>query len=461
MAKTLFGFTKPVYTKDNTVVTIKRLADNYVKTNTDESGVVSDPNVYQEAINLLLPYSDDLTVANKVADLKNSIEKLNSRVEKAEKDLTLFQSEYERGKIDTVQENYSDPMNLFESLALYYGGSLDIYDEKIIGGSLEELPAGVDIPQSVLNFRGELDRKSRELVNLSNSYFFEDPEAELSGPAEPDAYGVFIQTNPQTGAIVGIDVDVVDSIVGVPKGFKKTDSRYGRLPIYLNTFSSGKDQRGRIGDADYEWDDEDDVLKIKKGLLGGFTTGLERLFGAIGEETTKGIKQEQQEVPLGNIPFDYFQIPPESVVKDTRGNYYWYGSDNNLWKAKDANTLKQYLTEIHKDSTQVDNQAFIGHPNFISSKFVAKEDGTQRTIDDNFLGTFKSQRQVSTTTPSGAEAGEGVKISGAGATTTPAVVKPSPEFIAGAGQYDVKKVIEKGRELFKPVTAPFENVFKR
>jgi len=460
MAKTLFGFTKPVYTKSNTVVTIKRLADNYIKVNTDETGVVSDPNVYQEAINLLLPYSDDLTVANKIADLKNSIEKLNTRIEKAEKDLTLFQSEYQKGIMDTVQENYADPMNLFESLALYYGGALDVYDEKIIGGSLEALPRGTDIPQSVLTFRDELDRKSRELVNLSNSYFFEDPEAELAGPAEPDAYGVFIQTNPQTGAIVGIDVDAVDSILGVQKGFKKTDSRYGRLPIYLNTFSSGKDQKGRIGAAEYEWDSGDDMLKIKKGLLGGFTSGLERIFGAIGKETAVGIGQEQQEIPLGSVPFDYFQIPPESVVKDTRGNYYWYGVDSNLWKAKDADVLKQYLTEINKDATQVDNQAFIGHPSFISVKFVPDEVGNPRIIDENTLGTFKTQRQVATTTP-GVEAGEGVKISGAGTTTPPAIILPSPEFVSGVGQYDVGKVIEKGRELFKPVIDPFKDFFKK
>lgn len=453
MAKTLFGFTKPVYTKGNRIVEIKRMADNYVKTNTDESGVVSDPNVYQEAISLLLPYSDDLTVANKIADLKNSIEKLNSKIEKAEKDLTIFESEYQRGLIDTIQENYSDPMDLFESLALYYSGALDKYDEKIIGGSLEELPPGVDIPQSVLSFREDLNRKSREIVNLSNSYFFEDPEAELPGPAQPDAYGVFVQTNPQTGAIVNIDVGVVDSVSETRKGFAMTDSRYGRLPIYLNTFSSGKDRKGRIGEAGYEWDSDDNVLKIERGALEGVIGGVERIFGALGEETMKGIQQEQQEVPLGSVPFDYFQIPEESVVRDAKNNYYWYGADGNLWKAKDANTLKQYLSEIHKDSSQVDNQAFIGHPDFISSKFMTQEDGTQRTIDEETLGTFGPQRQVSPTPV--AEVGKGFPAfpdirAGTTKTTTPAVMGQSPEYSRGVGQYDVKKIVGKGEEIFKP-----------
>ena len=116
MARTKFGFQisefSPTFFKKDTK--IKSVAANYIKTNTDEAGVVSDPNVYLEAINILLPYADDISVANKIADYRNSALKLEKKTEDAENTLVLFKDDFERGRAEIVRSSYDDPLNLFE-----------------------------------------------------------------------------------------------------------------------------------------------------------------------------------------------------------------------------------------------------------------------------------------------------------------------------------------------------------
>lgn len=438
----------------------KRMADNYIKTHTDEYGQVSDPQVYLNAISFLSPYADDLSVTNKIADLQNSSLKIQNKIEGAENNTVAFGNAFQTAVADAIQQNYKDPRGLYYKLTEVYGAALDEFDEKILGDALTKLPKGQKIPSTVLDARDKLSKKVNNLVNLANSYLSEDPKTELPGPSNPDAYGVFIRTNPQTGAIVNLDVNVVESLEKAPTGYTKTDARYGRIPIYLNTFAEDKKIKGKLGEVVFEADKEEitvgdttsqvNVLKRKDGIgLGGW---LERQYRRIGKETGKGILQEQQEFPLGAAPFDYYAIPPESVVKDFKNNYYFYDKDGKLWKAKDANTLKNYLKEIGKKPEDVDNRFFYGHPDFINSKSLFNDNGTKRTIDENTLGgVIKSSVAPSApTTQEGwrQQATPSVVTPPARAPQTTSPIKEPPEFLGG--EYDIGKVVEKGKEIFKP-----------
>ena len=464
----------------------KRMADNYVKTHTDEYGQVSDPQVYLTAISFLSPYADDLSVANKIADLQNNSLKIQNKIEEAENNTVVFDNALQKSITDVFQQNYKDPRGLFFKLLETYGTALDEFDEKLLGDALMKLPKGQKIPKTVLDARDELSKKVNNLTNLSNSYLLEDPETKLSGPLNPDAYGIFIRTNPQTGAIVIFEkVDEVQSLEKAPTGYTKTDARYGRIPIYLNTFSEDKKIKGNLGGIIFEADKEEitigdattniNVLKRKDGI--GLTGWLERQYRRMGEETGKGILQEQQEIggpltpearkkfekktlkervqefPMLAVPFDYYAIPVESVVKDFKNNYYFYDKNEKLWKAKDVDTLKNYLKEIGKNPEDVDNRFFYGHPDFINSKSLFNDDGTKRTIDENTLGGVIRPSVA----PSAPTTQEGWRQQAAPSTITPSArapritppVKEPPEFFGE--EYDVRKLIKKGKEFFKPL----------
>ncbi len=459
MAK-LLGIKKYV-PRSNVVTKTIRMAENYIKTHTDEYGEVSNPEVYNTATEILAPFSDDLKAANKIADYKNKSLKLTNKIEKAENSRTMFDFKLQEAVIKATQENISDPRGLMFKLTSIYGAALDEFDENILGKAVDSLPKGQKVPQAILNYRDKLSEKSKMLVNLSNSYLTTDPETELAGPTNADAYGFMVQTNPQTGAIVNLDIQEITSLEKPPSGYVKSNARFGRVPIYLNTYYKDNKEVGKLGgisfDRDVETLETGSSVKILKGKWGeeeggeGFWAGLSRAIGAVGAETKKGLLQEQQEFPLNSVPFDYFDIPKESVVKDGKGSYYYYDKDMLLWRAESSDILKRYLREIGKEPNDVDNKFYFGHSDFIS-QMSQSDEGKERVIDEDFFkvssfdsvssGQIKGDVSVPVNKPT-------FRFNfpiGKTRTTTPTFLT-GREFTPEG--YKTKQVIQKGEEIFK------------
>ncbi len=460
MPRTTYGFKKYIQAT-NEIAEIKRMADNYVKTHTDEYGEISDPQVYYNAIEVLASFSDDLTVANKIAGYKNSAKKIIEKIENAENSANIFDSKLQQALMNTIQENYKDARGLFFKMAEVYGTALDEFDEKVFGKALDDIPKGQTIPQGMMTYRDELKKKTEVLMNLSNSYMTEDPATESPGPLNSDVYGVFVRTSPQTGAIVNLDIGLVDSLDKAPTGYKRTESRYGRIPIYLNTYKEDENEVAKLGNAKYKYDSDDGILNLDEGALGWFGSAnelLQRGFRAIewpGEkkkETLKGVKQEQQEFPLSAVPFDYYLVPPENVVKDVGGNYYYYDKDSVLWKAENENMLKKYLRETGKNSDDVDNKVYMGHPDFISSRFLPDEEGKPRIINEEFFGGAIEPGSVSLPVSGEGEEVERLSITRWSAPSKElrkGLIPEVPKYIEGSG-YETRKIIGEGEKIFKP-----------
>lgn len=249
---------------DSRIAEAKRMADNYVKTHTDEDGQVSDPNVYLEAINALAPYSDDLGTANKIADFKNKALSLTGKIDDVNNSVTVFKMRLEDAVTKATSQFYTDPRGLFMKLAEIYATAQDEFDEKVVTDALNKLPKGQTFPQTILTYQDELKKKTNTSVNLANSFLLPlDPETNLPGPRNTDAYGVMIQTNPQTGAIISLNIQEVSSLEKAPTGYLRTDARYGRIPIYLNYSIEEKKQVGKLGDVVFSADKE----QIQVGML--------------------------------------------------------------------------------------------------------------------------------------------------------------------------------------------------
>ena len=458
MGRTTFGFKKYISTGSATTEAM-RMAENYVKTHTDERGDVSDAQVYQNAIELMAPYSDDLKVANKIADFQNKTKDLEDKIVKSENDKVAFNQSFQRAKLEAIQQNYGDPRALFYKLAEINGLALDEFDTNIISDAVDRSPNGANIPQDLLDYREELKKDTATMMDLFNSYNTVDETTELAGPSNPDNYGVFIKTNPQTGAIVNLEVELVDSLSEAKRGFSQSNSRYGRIPIYLNTYTLEGEEVARLGPAKYNFDDDGKVLEVENGV--GFWDKVSSVFAAVGEETFKGSIQEKQEFPIGAVPFDYFTLPSENVVKDIKGDLYYYDKDNNLWKADSPETLKRYLRETGGDANDVDNNVYLGHPDFINSRFTPDEEGNFRTLSSDM---FESA-PVPVVPTSIQEGGVGAKQDfsalredllnrGGGEINQRAskIVPPAPEFTEGGG-FSFKRIAQKAKEIFNQDTS--------
>lgn len=452
---------KKYIARDNVVTKAIRMAENYLKTNTDEYGEISNPEVFYAAVDVLAPFSDDLKAANKIADYKNRALKLENKIEQAENSKTVFDLKLQEAVLKGVQDNLSDSRGMIFKMTDIYSTALDDFDENVLSKVLSSLPKGQPIPQEILNYRDKVSKKTRTLINLANSYLSTDPETNLAGPTNTEAYGFLLRTNPQTGAIVNLDIQEITSL-DKASGYVRTNARYGRIPIYLNTYYSETKELGRLGDVVFERNkvelETGGTLKVLEGQWGEEAGGvggwawLTRLFESIGKETQKGLKQKQQEFPLGMTPFDYFAIPSESVVKDGKGIYYYYDKEMNLWRAENASFLKEYLRGIGRNPEDVDNKFYFGHSDFIK-QMSKSEDGKERIINEDFFKVSGLKvSAVGGAVPRG--------VSPYSATTipfgrfgrlptarTPGEVAPSREWTPEG--YQTKKVIEKGEKIFR------------
>lgn len=205
----------------------KKLADLYIRNNTNEAGVVTDPAVYEYVTNnILAPYADDLSIQQKIASYSNNVKKLKATAFDQDNTLATFKQNvtdalYTRGSVGR------DPakMALFSATALYnVQSSLDnaIAYAAATGKSTDKLDA----------YRKEVTQMAsdqRDLVNQLNSG---------TNPQNLDGYGYFVKTNPVDGSLVGVALLPVNSAPSdIKQGMKRVDNNIGingsNLPVYL------------------------------------------------------------------------------------------------------------------------------------------------------------------------------------------------------------------------------------
>lgn len=384
MAK-LFGFKKLIKGSSGSVID---LAENYVKSNMDEFGGISDPAVYRSAMKILKPKSYDLDVANKILQYESNARKLESSIQDAVFDKSTQEFFLNEAMLEAVAGNYENPQNMVFRIADLFNAAKDNFDTEVLPKVIKRLGAGQQIPSEVNSWRDELTEKSNMFSQLANSYRSVDEKTNLPGPANPDVFGWFIKTNPSTGRIVNIELKTVDSVDKAPTGFAKTNSRYGRLPVYLNFFPEDEDKKARLGANEFKFDSDKNILKRDKAdKVPFFPDAIARAFVAFGPETFKGEKQKEEEINLQGVSFDMLDIPLDSVTKDGRGNYHYFDRNGKLWRAKDKDLLSRYLKEINRPlkGEDIDNELFLVNSDFIRS--MSPVDEEERVINENFFET--------------------------------------------------------------------------
>ena len=449
-------YLKKYIPKNNVITDAKRMAENYVKTHTGLKGKVVDSDVYFKAIELLAPFSDDVSIANKIADYQNQALTLKAKKREAENSKVLFEYSLNEARQNITKEKYWDSAGLIKGLSEMYLRALNDYDTDIYMKMVEDVLVSGEAPESsIINFREDISRKALMFSELNNSYLNVNPKTNVPGPTNTEAYGVFVKTNPSTGSIVDIEIDMIGSVEDPRSGFNVTNTRYGGIPIYLNYAGRGSDRKAKIGPTNFTYDEGDKILNVDYGILTSHP--FFKKAGKVGEELSKRLRGEKatpfgtvveqaDEFPLGEFAFDIFDIPTESVIKDGQGQYYFFDKNKALWPAESPDFLKMYLSDIGRDSSEVDDKAYSGHPDFIRQHLKADEEGHSRVINDKFFSGIISPRgggSVPTAIPRAGEMAALPEKKG----RVLGIQEPSPEFVGGG--YQPSKISEKGRKIFR------------
>lgn len=209
----------------------KKLADLYAATNTNDSGEVKDPAVYDKIINdILSPYAGTVDGQNLIADYTNKKKKLE--FDKAESDTTvgsLRQKEYSAWYVNDDGEDAVSFRNpawvaqvTSESLDMILAEALDTRD-KLAGQN--KSTADID------SYITELSRRSERMRTVST-------QLADGGEANLDGYGYYVDSDPNTGVIRGasfMPTDVNFNTLAENKIRTKgtVDINGKKVPVYL------------------------------------------------------------------------------------------------------------------------------------------------------------------------------------------------------------------------------------
>lgn len=317
-----------------------------------ELGRIVDPQVYIDAADLYLkPYSNDPQVQKKYF---NAITDAKQLVAEAD-DLDYVKRTFEGSLDEQLLDVSSRAIQSDATADALAGGYAYYYDQAAI-----KLENEIDIRKRNLQkydtleaLRSGYQEKADGYAELFNS---------LRGATEIDKrnYGLFVQTNPDTGKIISVKLEKVDSLNKPMSGFVETSDDYG-VPVYLNTGSNGT--RARLGDRTY------DVVRVKDketgtGRLmalsdesqpGAGTRGINWFGKKTPQELLKDVEEDsitRQELGSLGAAFDPTgSLPANSSVRDTNGNYYLYNQEGKLMPAQ-SGTLAQMFGVSEEDVKQ-------------------------------------------------------------------------------------------------------------
>ena len=428
---------------DTRVVDAMRMAENYVKAHT-EGGKVRDLQVYNNAIDgYLAPYSDDLRVMGKIESFRNEVEKLEVQAEKLENNTITFKSEYSDNLADFWSSDFSEPGTLFGDLEDFYAGKYAEYDRKILQAYLAE---GKMPPQTAIDFGNEMADQFSLYRDFGNAF--------RGGKIEnPQGYAVYMKTNPQTGEVISTSIEVIDSIKIEKQGYTSTDSSYGGIPIYANSFREKGVRTTRIGDITYTYDEGE--KRLRQSAEGAWE-GIKKLA----RKVAPGL--DFREIDYSRVAFNNQSVPDGAIVKDSEGNFYWFDKNKDLWKADNIAEAKDVLSANGRDRNETETNFYPVNSLFINSRYTPDKGGQERKAS-TLLGVSPEGQEtlrLPSVSPQPSTGGNfDMNRFGPSSSALPPLkdlgapmsrrekVRETPEFFGG--KYSASQVSKKGEEITK------------
>lgn len=306
----------------------KKLADIYIKSHTDAGGNVSDPSVYQYAIdNYLSPFGDDLSVQQKIAGYQNNMKGVNEKGFDQSITLSSFKREVQNAVYTNNPSLVKDPW----TLAQYTSNELDkaLFSLNTAIDYLHSQNKSVD---QLISYRTELNKMAgaqRELVNNI-----------AQGTSNPnlDGYGYYVKTNPANGALVGAALlPTFAAPADLTDGTHRLENTIGignsKIPVYLPV--------NKNADGSYE-------ARLNGNVWTG--TGDTPLAHDSGSDFTDGTFSlaDQTKFPVKSFDLQPGQFGRTLSGIDTSGSsvytYYYKGNDNKVYSIN-QDSINQFKTD--------------------------------------------------------------------------------------------------------------------
>lgn len=419
---------------------IKKSVNLFLLDNTDEYGKISNPQVYYQAIEALKPYESDADIQIKMAQYRNKALVLETKIEKVKGDV-LFEGMALKGRLaEALRLDFKNPDALIERWADVYSAALMDNSVALNSAYGKPIPLPSEI-KALTKYREKLEYDARAIIDL-DSY-----RRQGTSPPYPEAYAVYIRTNPQTGSVNDIQIKTFDSVEAKNTGFERTDLKFSGIPIYTNAFYERDKILGRIGDIKLAWNEGQKILK--RPALGKFVKGLK--FETLGikflkllepelfeEETERELEIMGNELPLEEFRYAPSEIPLGSIIQDDRENYWYLDNENEVWDIGNEVDADLFL----KATDRRENLAALTYP--VSSDFIKEKSkiGREKVIDRSLLTRI--------TTPTRPTEPTSIIPSLKGGRVYGKKLSPEmPEF--AGGEYIGPKVLAKGERIFKGV----------
>lgn len=445
------GFAKAI-PREKSTTNISQMVDVFLKKSAAENsgGVIQDPQIYRNAIKLLTPYSGNSQIAEKIYGLEAEAKKLEQTQDAAVNDKNYIEAQVEDAMQRIAAANYKNPQALIFKTAELLNVVKDKLDNETIPLAIQKGNGAA--PAELIKFYKDIQDKTKTMTNLANSYLIS------GGPSNPDAFGVFIQTNPDNGQPLNIQIKPVNSLDESIKGYTKTEKiKYGKLPVYLNTSTiDGKESANLLGKI-YEKSDETKMISGAPNDIGA----IEKTIRAIGSETWQSLSDKENNLDLSGASFgsNAVGVPKDSVLTDAKKNLYYVDGSGSVWKANSKDELKRYLAKNGKDANSVDNRVFLVDGDFLrANPYTDPATKQERIINDNLTGGLVNNTPSSTgAINSPADEPQTSPIaptSLAEAFKKPSSLAPSrqvdksKEYKGKVTGYDVSSILEKGKQLF-------------
>ena len=309
----------------------------------DGSFAITNPEDYEKAIQMLEPFEDDLTVASKIETYRAAANKLREKANDETFVLSAFNSRLNE-RIEKAGKTYADsPDDAINVTAMVYDDEYAKIDEEIINRKKNGLPVA-----QLEALRDKIAPAVDKFSALTRAN--QIGEDRFDGSVNRESFGYFIKTDPATGKIINFSIKPIESGDKTP-GFIKTDSFYGKIPVYLNAVRDpGDDNKliAKVGNNTYVGEgvettvpDQETTIKSKVLKLQN-TNEVDMGIGeSIANVFRTGDKQQKFDIKKGKydikITPDAFtkdlNVPPNSYAKDRNGSFYFYDNDKGWLQA--------------------------------------------------------------------------------------------------------------------------------
>lgn len=305
----------------------KNIADLIVAKSTNEAGKVTNPEVYQTAIELLKGGREveelDIDIQKKIAGYENDFKSLNNKKANAKRSVDDFRRLQDSIQFNDLDVEFRNPFTLLESTILENDRILlEVLD------AIESKSANDEDVESLQNYANELGQTIDDLDDFRRQVVNQEF---TPGKKTFDTFTYVLNSDPDGQGIKGATIIPTRLL---PKGYQRTNESFSLngayIPVAIPTVVDKKGKvYGSIGGQIYKASDSKNPLRYRSDKPGVFDLSNQTTYSKKPSGISKGVYVQ------GTVDYDEDGNPITGILKR--------GDDGKLYSI-DSDTFEQLKT---------------------------------------------------------------------------------------------------------------------